>query len=141
MSCLPIPQETKLCLNDLSAYSWETDKFPSSFSLFSGLCKKHRRSGSVAAFCLLGSFLNFGCAWSSLLAEGFILVAMSGGSSLVVGGGLLTAMTSLAVENGFYTYGLQLLRLGVSVDVNHGLSCSEACGIFPDQGLNPRPLH
>ena len=128
MSCLPIPQETKLCLNDLSAYSWETDKFPSSFSLFSGLCKKHRRSGSVAAFCLLGSFLNFGCAWSSLLAEGFILVAMSGGSSLVVGGG-------------FYTYGLQLLRLGVSVDVNHGLSCSEACGIFPDQGLNPRPLH
>ena len=23
----------------------------------------------------------------------------------------------------------------------HGLSCSEACGIFPDQGLNPRLLH
>ena len=22
----------------------------------------------------------------------------------------------------------------------HGLSCSEACGIFPDQGLNPCPL-
>jgi len=119
----------------------ETDKFPSSFSLFSGLCSKHRRSGSVAAFCLLGSFFNFGYAWSSLLAEGFILVAMSGGYSLVVGGGLLTAVTSLAVENGFYTYGLQSLRLGVSVDVNHGLSCSEACGIFPDQGLNPRPLH
>ena len=22
----------------------------------------------------------------------------------------------------------------------HGLGCSEACGIFPDQGLNPRLL-
>ena len=27
------------------------------------------------------------------------------------------------------------------VVVAHGLSCSEACGIFPDQGLNPYPLH
>ena len=23
----------------------------------------------------------------------------------------------------------------------HGFSCSEACGIFPDQGSNPCPLH
>ena len=23
----------------------------------------------------------------------------------------------------------------------HGLSCSTACGIFPDQGSNPCPLH
>ena len=28
-----------------------------------------------------------------------------------------------------------------SVVVAHGLSCSTACGIFPDQGLNPCPLH
>ena len=79
--------------------------------------------------------------WVFIAMRGLSLVAARGGCSLVVGGGLLTAMTSLAVENGFYTYGLQLLRLGVSVDVNHGLSCSEACGIFPDRGLNPRPLH
>ena len=25
--------------------------------------------------------------------------------------------------------------------VAHGLSCSEACGILPDQGSNPCPLH
>ena len=25
--------------------------------------------------------------------------------------------------------------------VPHGLSCSVACGIFPDQGSNPCPLH
>ena len=28
-----------------------------------------------------------------------------------------------------------------SVIVAHGPSCSVACGIFPDQGSNPRPLH
>ena len=28
-----------------------------------------------------------------------------------------------------------------SVAVVHGLSCSETCGIFPDQGLNLGPLH
>ena len=28
-----------------------------------------------------------------------------------------------------------------SAAVEHGLSCSVACGIFPDQGLNPCPLH
>ena len=28
-----------------------------------------------------------------------------------------------------------------SVVVAHELSCSAACGIFPDQGLNPCPLH
>ena len=28
-----------------------------------------------------------------------------------------------------------------SVVVAHGLSCSAACGIFPDQGPNPCPLH
>ena len=28
-----------------------------------------------------------------------------------------------------------------SVAVELGLSCPTACGIFPDQGLNPCPLH
>ena len=28
-----------------------------------------------------------------------------------------------------------------SVVVAHGLSCSAACGIFPDQGSNLCPLH
>ena len=34
-----------------------------------------------------------------------------------------------------------LLRSAGSVVVAHGLSCSTACGIFPDQGSNPFPLH
>ena len=32
-------------------------------------------------------------------------------------------------------------RCAGSVFVAHGLSCSVACGIFPDQGSNPCPLH
>ena len=32
-------------------------------------------------------------------------------------------------------------RRAGSVVVAHGLSCSAACGIFPDQGLNRCPLH
>ena len=32
-------------------------------------------------------------------------------------------------------------RRASSVVVAHGPSCSVACGIFPDQGLNPCPLH
>ena len=32
-------------------------------------------------------------------------------------------------------------RRAGSVIVAHGPSCSAACGIFPDQGLNPCPLH
>ena len=34
--------------------------------------------------------------------------------------------------------GLQRTGSGVGV---HALSCSAACGIVPDQGLNPSPLH
>ena len=32
-------------------------------------------------------------------------------------------------------------RRAGSAIVAHGPSCSEACGIFPDQGSNPCPLH
>ena len=32
-------------------------------------------------------------------------------------------------------------RRAGSVIVTHGPSCSAACGIFPDQGSNPCPLH
>ena len=70
-------------------------------------------------FLLTGLFVSWLCG-VFLAGVGFALGAMSGGSSLVVAG-LLTAMTSLAV--------------------GHGLSCSEACGIFPEQGLNPHALH
>ena len=44
----------------------------------------------------------------------------------------LGAWASVVVARGLYSAG--------SVVVAHGLSCSTACGIFPDQGSNPCPL-
>ena len=48
--------------------------------------------------------------------------------------GLLIAVASLCC-------GARALGTRASVVVAHGLSGSAACGIFPDQGLNPCPLH
>ena len=45
----------------------------------------------------------------------------------------LGAWASVVVARGLWSVG--------SVVVAHGLSCSVACGIFPDQGSNPCPLH
>ena len=53
------------------------------------------------------------------------------GFSLVVASRLLTAVASLVAECG----------LTGSIVAVHRLSCSTACGIFPDQELNLCPLH
>ena len=47
--------------------------------------------------------------------------------------GLLIVGASLVVEHG--------LGKQATVVVARGLSCPEACGIFPSQGSNPCPLH
>ena len=62
--------------------------------------------------------------------------------------GLLIAVSSLVVKHGFQllwhvgsvvvAHGLQSAGSAV---VMHGPTCSAACGIFPDQGSNPCPLH
>ena len=59
---------------------------------------------------------------------GSSLVAVSGGYSLVVVGGLLTA-ASLVAGHGLWSTG--------SVAVLHGFSCSVACEVLLHQGLNP----
>ena len=59
----------------------------------------------------------------------------NGGYSLLIVSvhGLLTVVASLVAK-----HGLQACLMVVEV---YGLSCSEACGIFLDQGWNPCPLH
>ena len=64
---------------------------------------------------------------------GFSLVVESRGYSLVLVHRLLIVVVTL-VEHGFQ-------GMSASVVVAHRLSYSEACGIFPDQGLNLCPLH
>ena len=59
---------------------------------------------------------------------------------------LLAAGASLAVDHGLWGVWAQDLgflgsRAAGSVVVMHGLTCSVARGIFPNQGSNPCPLH
>ena len=72
-------------------------------------------------------------------------VVVSSGYSLVGVCGLLVAVASLVVEHGLggiqasvvAAHGLSIVASGTSsIVVVHGLRCSVACGIFPDQGSN-----
>ena len=74
--------------------------------------------------------------------RGFSLVMESRAYSLVVVLGFLFAEALFAVEHGLW--GTQDSAVGArglwstgSIVVTHRLSCSVACGIFPDQGSNP----
>ena len=65
--------------------------------------------------------------------QGLSLVAASGGHSSSRCTGLSLLRPLLLRSTGS--------RHAGSVIVAHGPSCSAACGIFPDQGSNPCPLH
>ena len=65
--------------------------------------------------------------------QGLSLVAASGGHSSSRCSGLSLSQPLLLRSTGS--------RRAPSVVVAHGPSCSAACGIFPDQGSNPSPLH
>ena len=65
--------------------------------------------------------------------RGLSPVAASGGHSSSRYAGLSLSRPLLLRSTGS--------RRAGSVIVAHGPSCSAACGIFPDQGSNPCPLH
>ena len=65
--------------------------------------------------------------------RGLSLAAASGGHSSSRCAGLSPSRPLLLRSTGS--------RCAGSVVVAHGPSCSVACGIFPDQGSNPCPLH
>ena len=75
----------------------------------------------------------YGCVGSSFLVRGLSLVVASGGHSSSRCAGLSLSRPLLLRSTGS--------RRAGSVIVAHGPSCSAACGIFPDQGSNPCPLH
>ena len=86
-------------------------------------------------------FFREECAFSSLVCRLFCSCGEQR-YSLVAAPGLLMAVAPLVVElrlwgawvSAFAAPGLWSTG---SVLVAHRLSCSEACGIFPDQGSNP----
>ena len=87
-------------------------------------------------FLTLGLFIYlfiYGCVGSSFLVRGLSLVVASGGHSSSRCAGLSLSWPLLLQSTGS--------RRAGSAIVAHGPSCSVACGIFPDQGSNPCPLH
>ena len=91
--------------------------------------------------------LIFGCT-ASLLLLGFFLVAAGRAYSLAAVCRLLIAVASLITEQGLYgTWASAVVAYGLSHcrsrtlehrfnNVVHGLGCSVACVIFPNQGSN-----
>ena len=71
--------------------------------------------------------------WVFVSVRGLSLVAASGGHSSSRCAGLSLSRPLWLRSTGS--------RCAGSVVVAHGPSCSAACGIFPDQGSNPCPLH
>ena len=101
------------------------------------LCQYH--TGFFFVFFFRLFFLNylfyfiFWLCWVFISVQGLSLVVASGGHSSSRCAGLSLSRPLLLWSTGSRRPG--------SVVVAHGLSCSTACGIFPDQGTNPCPLH
>ena len=86
-------------------------------------------------FIYLFIYFNFWLCWVfiSVSVRGLSLVVASGGHSSSRCAGLSLSRPLLLRSTGSTRAG--------SVVVAHGPTCSAACGIFPDQGSNPCPLH
>ena len=82
---------------------------------------------------LLILFIYLWLCWVFVSVRGLSLVAASGGHSSSRCVGLSLSRPLLLRSTGS--------RRAGSVIVAHGPSCSAACGIFPDRGSNPCPLH
>ena len=112
--------------------------FPTSKHLFASRVGGRHEVVFFFVFC----FLNFGfiylfiylwLCWVFVSVRGLSLVAASGGHSSSQCTGLSLSWPLLLRSTGS--------RRAGAVIVAHGPSCSAACGIFPDQCLNPCPLH
>ena len=105
------------------------------FFFFNNLELKKELSHSFffKLFIIIFYLFIFGCVGSSFSVRGLSPVVASGGHSSSRCAGLSLSRPLLLRSTGS--------RRAGSVVVAHGPSCTVACGIFPDQGSNPCPLH
>ena len=115
-------------------------------------CYKKFTSVKIFFLIYLLYLFIFGCVGSSLLRTGFLQLwwvgttlpcgvwashcsgfSCCGARALGARASVVVHVGSVVVAHGLYSAG--------PVVVAHRLSCFAACGIFPDQGLNPCPLH
>ena len=94
------------------------------FFFFKGVC--------FVLFCFL-NFIYLWLCWVFVSVRGLSLVVASGGHSS-------SRCAGLSLSRPFPLRSTGSRRAGSAIVV-HWPSCSAACGIFPDQGSNPCPLH
>ena len=83
--------------------------------------------------CLHSFYLCiYGCVGSSFPCEGFLQLWQAGAT--------LHRGARASHHRGLPLLSTGSRRAGPAI-VAHGPSCPAACGILPDQGPNPRPLH
>ena len=91
----------------------------------------------ITFFCLFFKinylFIYFWLCWVFVSLRGLSPVAAGGGHSS-------SRCVGLSLSRPLLLWSTGSRRAG-SVAVAHRPSCSAACGIFPDQGSNPCPLH
>ena len=97
------------------------------FFFFNAYCMQ------ISPWHLYYLFIYLWLCWVFVSVRGLSLVAASGGHSSSQCAGLSLSRPLLLRSTGS--------RRAGSVIVAHGPTCSAACGIFPDQGSNPCPLH
>ena len=84
-------------------------------------------------FLILFLFIYLWLCWVYVSVRGLPPIVASGGHSS-------SRCADLSLSRPLLLWITGSRRAG-SVIVAHGPSCSAACGIFPDQGSNPCPLH
>ena len=102
-------------------------------TLFSSFLVFDSVDDSFFLFLKIYLFIYLWLCWVFVSVRGLSLAAASGGHSSSRCAGLSLSQPLLLRSTGS--------RRAGSVVVAHGPSCSAACGIFPDQGSNPCPLH
>ena len=120
--------------------------FAAHFSLYDFLFQIIFHYSHILFFFInLFIYFIFGCVGSALLHAGFLWLRRAGAA--------LRCNARASQWGGFSCCGAQVpgmqasavvahgLQSAGSVVVAHRLSCSMACGIFPDQGSNPCPLY
>ena len=92
-----------------------------------------RRASWMRWFLFISLFIYLWLCWVFVSVRGLSPVAASGGHSSSRCAGLSLSRPLPLRSTGS--------RRAGAVIVAHGPSCSAACGILPDQGSNPCPLH
>ena len=95
----------------------------------------------IVFVCLVGLFVLILFIYLFLAVSGLRFCARAFSSCATASGGHSSSQCAgLSLSRPLLLWSTGSRHAG-SVIVAHGSSCSAACGIFPNQGLNPCPLH